>query len=155
MSEKKIPILKYLDILQREWVQFFWAYNSFPEKYRDKYKELAEDREFKIVDISKKIHVSSIFNDINVMEQIFNKIFNGIGEPLFTYRSENAKSKIHHFNLSHFFNGREVKHKDKDVYYKAKQVSSDLKTLVGCEHLKVADASYNFEFKTFLEWIMK
>ena len=73
--KNKISIIEYLNILQKEWVQFFWASNVFPEKYRKKYKDLMVDRKAKIIDITRKIMVSNIFNEISTLEEVFDSIF--------------------------------------------------------------------------------
>lgn len=155
MPKKKIPIIDYLDILQREWIQFFWAYNTFPKKYREKYLELSKDREIKIVDISTKILVSSIFSDMDILESKFIEVFDGLGEPKFNYRGSDVRDKVHHFNIFYFFVGREVECLDTKEKMKVKKVSPNLNYLIGDSKLDINNISYNFNFKTFKKWVLK
>tara|TARA_R110000851_G_scaffold327726_1_gene497621 strand:- start:238 stop:708 length:471 start_codon:yes stop_codon:yes gene_type:complete len=155
MAKKKIQIIDYLDILQREWVQFFWAYNSFPRKYREKYLELFKDREIKIIDISSKILVSNIFSDMDVLENKFKEVFTGLGEPKFNYRGDDVKGKIHHFNIFYFFVGEEVKCINTDTKILVKEVSPTLDFLIGDSKIDINNVSYDFNFKIFKQWLKK
>jgi len=153
MAENKISIIEYLGILQKEWVQFFWAMNTFPEEYKGKYEALVKDREAKIVDITRKILVASIFSDLSIMETTFKSIFNGKGVPNFIYRSEESKEKIHHFNMVYFFEKARVT--DGEYSGVVKCITPDFKTLIVEEgsQLQTENVTYNFNFNNFKGWI--
>lgn len=151
----KISIIEYLNILQKEWVQFFWAYNVFPERYKGKYKELMDDRKKKIVDITRKIMVSNVFDDINTLEAVFDSIFLDGKKPNFLYRNAETSNKIHHFNMVYFYKGNEVTYNEFD--YTVESISPDLNNLMlnGAKpkSVDIESVKHNFNFDKFTKWL--
>lgn len=152
----KISIREYLTILQKEWVQFFWASNVYPPKYQGKYKELMADRKLKIIDITRKIMVSNIFDDITALEQVFDSIFNGGNKPNFLYRNAETSDKIHHFNMVYFYVNSYVEFEDK--HYIVKSISPELThvilgTLGDSFTVELESVTHIFEFENFTKWL--
>ena len=154
----KISIIEYLNILQKEWVQFFWARNVFPKRYNKKYDDLMSDRKEKIIDITRKIMVSNIFDDISTLESVFDSIFKVGDVPEFLYRNSDTCDKIHHFNMVYFYVNKVVDFNGES--YTVSSLTPDLKQInIGAintdkiSKVFITDVKHNFNFEDFTKWL--
>lgn len=112
MSEasRKLKVNELFDILQQEYIICKLRADIYLREHLKEYWEkVAEGKKKKIVDISKKNSLPSIFDHKGIEEDYRQKVFRKKGYPYFYYTSEQMKAEQEYWDLWSYY------HKDTSV----------------------------------------
>lgn len=98
-----MKITDYLDVLQREYISYFFRYRIYPQPYSDRYKEYCRTKREKIEDVSRKSCSPNIFDDILVHNMYVEKFIKPFGLPAFEYRDEKSRMIMGKWDKVYFY----------------------------------------------------
>ncbi len=115
-KDKDQSIYEFYETLQKEYIVCDLRKKIYPrEKDKRYYERTLKFKEGKIIDISERNQLPSIFNSESVKKDIVGKIFNEFGLPNFIYRNEAEKQELRNKDIYHYYGeGVEVKVKSED-----------------------------------------
>lgn len=115
-KDKDQSIYEFYETLQIEYLVCELRRKIYPrDKDKRYYRKTALHKENKIIDISERNHLPSIFNDEALKKSLINKIYGDFGLPNFTYRNGVEKKELQPKDVYYYYNsGVEVRVKTDD-----------------------------------------
>lgn len=112
-KSRKIPLMEYYEILQLEFLSYYFRYLFYTrDEDKSKYLDFCKKKKESIEKLSLRNSFHSIFNDDKYKEKYFKKFFNTQGLPNLSYRDNYQKTHLGFWDKKYFFD------KDIEVEYR-------------------------------------
>ena len=103
-SSRKLSLIELLKILQYEYLCCVIREKTYVnEKHKNYWIKIGQFKKEKIVNISSKQSVESIFSSETLMKNMKQVIYSGFGLPAFIYRDEEDRNKQEMWDILNFF----------------------------------------------------
>lgn len=103
LKSRDISLTDLYNCLQLEFIAYFVRKKIYQKEYAVNYNGVCTQKKEKIETISKKNNLPSIFNDNDSKNRYIQMFLNETGEPNFTYKDEDVKSKMGKWDNFYFF----------------------------------------------------
>jgi len=112
-KSRHLSIVDYFEQLQKEYVTTYIRSRIYTKKEnKDYYENVLRYKKTKIIDISQRNNLPSIFNSYKEYDKIFGLIVS-FGVPNFEYRDGEQVSKMYSRDMNNYFSsGSDIKYKD-------------------------------------------
>lgn len=116
MKSRNLPIVEYLDQLQKEYVMYEIRSKIYKEKKDVVYFKNGLDlKKQKIEDISLRNNIKNIFNSVELKNHFY-QLINSFDGPLFEYRDLMQKRRLLDSDINYYYSiNSDIKIKEQDL----------------------------------------
>tara|TARA_R110001599_G_scaffold45123_8_gene133725 strand:- start:2866 stop:3333 length:468 start_codon:yes stop_codon:yes gene_type:complete len=124
MGSRKLSLQELLKNLQYEYICCEIRSKTYVHaKHRAYWEKVGEYKKEKIINISEKQNIASIFTDISIENAFKKMIYSGYGLPAFVYKNEQDREVQEKWDILNFFyRGTRVEFFDNEGYNKGKAI---------------------------------
>lgn len=114
-KSRDLPLSSFYSILQLEWLCYHLRRKTYKKDFSKNYDKICETKREKILGVSTKNLLPSIFSDKNQLDKYINILIPDFGIPDFQYRNDEIKQKMRKWDIYYYFSkGVSVKFLDNE-----------------------------------------
>ena len=103
-TTKDLSVLQFFEVLQEEYIVCELRVKIYPiKKHKQYWKNLADEKAKKIIDIAERNNLPSIFSDRRTKRSLESRIYSDFGLPNFYYPNPEKKEQQHKWDIINYY----------------------------------------------------